>query len=171
LIERARKQVQVAVAEATKQREHRTLPYSVDSQLEKFHAAGDARIFWKTHGAKFPLLQNVAMRVSCAAPTSTSTERINKMNKTVQSADRASLTHERVVKSLYCYANLRFLNRITEHEDTMVSSLLDELSDDADAPKRNETAFPIPISDSKVYGHLAALDRFSELDSCVKSSN
>jgi hypothetical protein len=100
----------------------------VSTALRKISACGNAYHWWKLYGENGSMLQEIAMRLTCASPTSTSTERINSMNKLVQSDRRGSMHHEKVCKALYCYANLRFLNRVAENTDVgMLHSLVRSL--------------------------------------------
>lgn len=126
-------EVQTIVKETVKQRGGQELPTAVSRALEKFDAAGSVLVFWENRKAKAStaLLAQTAIRITEAAPTSLSTERINKMNKTVQPEQRASLKHTKVCKALYSYANLRFLNRLEKGKDgDLLQSVLRAINND-----------------------------------------
>jgi hypothetical protein len=58
-------------------------------------------------------------------PASIGPERINKYLKNVMTPSRTSLRSDRVVKAVFVYANLRFLNKLANIDQTLLDFLVD----------------------------------------------
>ena len=70
-----------------------------------------------------PLL-SIMVRMHSAKPSSTACERINSMNKIMQSPQRGKLSIGNLRKLLYCFVNLRLLNEVDDEVEDMIDSMV-----------------------------------------------
>jgi len=101
---------------------------NTETMIIKCRAAGNAVDLW-TSVASDSSHKNIALRVLSSAPTSCSVERMNSIHKRVISKGRAALKHERIVKLMFCYVNLRLLNGVSDDVTVMVEDALLEALD------------------------------------------
>ena len=86
---------------------------------------------WKLQGRRqYPLLTNVAVRLSLYVNQSANVERVCKAHKVVHSVTCNRLKNQSVHKLLYLYANLRLLNKCEkELNDFLEDALREELGE------------------------------------------
>ena len=91
-------------------------------------AVGDKAITWWMNNCKDMKLREASIRILSCSPHAAVVERMNSMHKLIQSKTRAALKHERVVRLLYCYVNMRLLDNVdTELLNMVEEALLDEI--------------------------------------------
>mmetsp|Transcript_43221 Transcript_43221/g.112023 ORF Transcript_43221/g.112023 Transcript_43221/m.112023 type:complete len:318 (+) Transcript_43221:761-1714(+) len=107
------------------------LPHCVSEAIMYCQAAmsnGNCAItWWKTMGKTVKSakkLSEIAVRVLSLAPTATPVERMNSIHKLIQTKGRAALKHQRVVKLMFCYVNMRLLDSIDEEMVGMIEDML-----------------------------------------------
>ena len=128
--------------------------------LECMAALGQDRenaVTWWINSCRNKKLREIAVRVLSCCPTSACVERMNSMHKLVQTKTRAALKHERVVKLLFCYVNMRLLDNVDVDILGMVEdALMYEL--DCEEAEQAEQAGPVVLL---VLALPAALQRVS----------
>jgi hypothetical protein len=122
-----------------------TIPSNAQEAILECMAAGDPITWWKANG-QHPKLVEIAVRILSSSPTAAPVERMNSMNKLVQSKARAALKHKRVVKLLYCYVNMRLLQKVDSEILSMVEeALLHEMDTlDRQAAQQHSGAEHVP---------------------------
>ena len=115
------------------------LPSKAEEAILECMATGDPITWWKANG-QHPKLVEIAVRILSSAPTACPVERMNSMNKLVQSKARAALKHKRVVKLLYCYVNMRLLKKIDVEVLNMIEEALMREIDASDNAAANQNS-------------------------------
>ena len=96
----------------------------VDRMIHRCTVATDPRSWWAMQLHASPLLRRIMNRLHSMEPSSIGPERINKYLKTIMVPSRSSLRSDRVVKAMFVYANLRFLNKVASIEEKLLEFLV-----------------------------------------------
>lgn len=96
--------------------------------LECTAAASFNPITWWKNNCGHRKLKDIAIRVLSCSPTSAVVERMNSMHKLIQTKTRSALKHDRVIKLLFCYVNMRLVDEVdVELLDMVEEALIDEI--------------------------------------------
>ena len=131
--------------------------------IQKVHRltlAPDPRLWHGRQRHASPMWLYICNRICSMDPASVGPERMNKHYKTVVTSNRASMNHERSVKALYVYANLRFLMGIDDTDDKLMD-LLDIAKNDIsleEALKKESKrvlTIPDPVINSRQFSSIS----------------
>ena len=130
------------------------------NKVHRLTMAPDPRLWHGQQRHASPMWLYICNRICSMDPASVGPERMNKHYKTVVTASRASMNHERSVKALYVYANLRFLMGIDDTDDKLME-LLDIAKNDISLEEalKNESrkilTLPDPLINSKQFSTIS----------------
>ena len=103
--------------------------------------------FWETTGkTSFPLCSKLALRLSILSVQSADVERMCRAHIIIHTKTCNRLQHVRVKKLLYCYINLRFIEKSNSDPDDFL------LSVDDDNDKEEADANNVQIDEVDVVG-------------------
>ena len=145
--------------------------------IQKVHRltlAPDPRLWHGQQRHASPIWLYICNRICSMDPASVGPERMNKHYKTVVTSSRASMNHERSVKALYVYANLRFLMGIDDTDDKLMD-LLDiaknEISLEEALKKESKRVLtiPDPVINSRQFSSISEKNPLKR-DAPVKSA-
>ena len=136
-------------------------PSDEDFVIRMIHrctVATDPRKWVGTQTHASPTLRRMLNRVHSIEPASIGPERINKYLKNVMTPSRTSLRSDRVVKAVFVYANLRFLNKVANIDQTLLDFLVDapelDMSIDEVAQLEHETKV-LALEQEPIIDHMA----------------
>ena len=100
--------------------------FEVEKVITKQKLMRSTRYAWDLVGSKqFPRIKDIGIRLSVLAVQSANVERVCKVHGVVHTKSRNRLTLSRVIKLIFCYVNLRLLQK---EKTKLVEFLEDSLS-------------------------------------------
>jgi hypothetical protein len=103
-------------------------------KIQQLIAAERPHLFWETMFYKqFPLLQPIASRLLVMSTQSADVERVCKANKVIYTKARKCLKNKTVQMLLYCYTNLRLINKTSKNNASktfLEQAVLDHVEED-----------------------------------------
>lgn len=103
------------------------------AHLRKMMSVGHAVMPWTLTykgNSNFDMLVPIAERLLVVKPTSCSVERVCSQNRIVIPKGRSRLTDENAMMALYCYVNLRLLNKVKGSILPFLESMMEVVSSD-----------------------------------------
>ena len=117
----------------------------VQKAIFKAESSPSIVAFWRSLANIHPRLSQIMERMHSSKPASTACERINSMNKLLQSPLRGSLTHAKLKKLLYSFVNLRLLDDVDEEIHDLISSAVNIELELEGAAQAGSSAAPIEV--------------------------